>query len=193
MYEDDITRLTEEEDAEGLVELGTTLFREGAEETAFECYKAACKLGNAVAMGNLGYCYQYGRGVKINYRLAAYCYERAGELDDAKSLMTLGDFFYKGKGDIAKDPPRAFAYYQHACEVASGQIEQNDDLLAEIHYRMAVCKKNGTGTETNYEDAYEHYQYAAEALADAAEYGDLRARRLLAKIQAGMDECETHF
>ena len=193
MYEEEIERLVETENSDGLVELGTTLFRDGAEETAFECYKAACKLGNTVAMGNLGYCYQFGKGVKINYRLAAYCYERAGERDDPRSLMTLGDFYYKGKGDIPKDPVRAVQYFQRACELASGQVDPDEMLQAQTHYRMAVCHKNGVGGTPDYEAAYEHYQAAAEAIAERASYGDLQAQKLLSRAEDGMNECETHF
>lgn len=190
---EEIERLSAAEDDVGLLELGTRLFRDGDEETAFECYRAACKLGNVTAMGNLGYCYQFGRGTKINYRLAAYCYEKAGEQDDPQSLMTLGDFYYRGKGDVPKDPARAYGYFLHACQIASFRSDPDPRLLAQTHYRVAVCQKNGTGTPINYEDAYEHYQIAAEALADDAADGDGNAIALLNKVTADMEECETHF
>lgn len=101
---EEIQELFQAQDAERLVELGTDLFRQGEESKAFESYRLAAKLGNVTAMGNLGFCYQNGRGVEANNRLAAYCYQRACELEDAGSMLKLGDFYFYGKGGLEKDP-----------------------------------------------------------------------------------------
>lgn len=178
-------------DAEGLVRLGTDLFRSGDETGAFECYRAACKLGNAVAMGNLGFCYQNGRGVKADNRLAAYCYQRASELDDVVSTLKLGDFHYHGKGGLPVDRVKAYGCYLRAYELVCGS--EDDLTVAEICYRLGVCKKDGAGVDRNYEDAYEYFQAAAEAAAPDAEEGNPRAEALLNKADAAMAECESHF
>lgn len=180
-------------DSDGLVQLGTELFRQGEEQTAFECYRLACKLGNVVAMGNLGYCYQTGRGVKADNRLAAYCFERASELDDPGSMLKLGDFFFHGKGGLPKDRQRSMGYYLRAYELAASASEPDGRLLAQLCYRIGTCKKDGTGTELSYEDAYEYFQATAEAVASDADYGDPQAQNLLRKAEMGMAECETHF
>lgn len=180
-------------DSEGLVQLGTEFFRQGDEKTAFECYRLACKLGNVVAMGNLGYCYQTGRGVKADNRLAAYCFERASELDDPGSMLKLGDFYFLGKGGLPKDRTRSFGYYLRAYEIASSSPEPEEMLLAQLCYRLGTCKKDAAGTEQSYEDAYEYFQAVAEIVASDADYGDLQAQSLLRKAEAGMAECEHYF
>lgn len=190
---EEIQTLFDAGDSESLVRLGTDLFREGDEAKAFECYRSACKLGNAVAMGNLGYCYQTGRGVKADNRLAAYGFERASELDDPGSMLKLGDFYFHGKGGLPKDRKRAVGYYLRSYEISSSAAEQDEILLAELCYRLGICKKDGLGTEQNFEDAYEYFQSAAETICYDAEAGDIHAQTLLRRAQAGMDECETHF
>jgi len=187
---EDLQTLLDSGDSEGLVRLGTELFRQGDEREAFECYRAACKLGNAVAMGNLGFCYQNGRGVKADNRLAAYCFERASELEEPGSMLKMGDFCFHGKGGLPKDRTRAVGYYLRAYEIAAASSEPDPLLLAQLCYRLGTCKKDGLGTERNYEDAYEYFQATAELIADDAEDGDPAARNLMMKANAGMDECE---
>ena len=177
-------------DADGLLERGTELFREGNEPLAFEYYRAACKLGNVVAMGNLGYCYQHGRGVKADFRLAAYCFERASQQGDGGSTLKMGDFHYYGKGGLPADRTKAVAYYQRAYELLSSEETPNAALLAQVCYRIGTCKKDGTGTEKDPEAAYEFLQYAEELLYDEAESGNLSAERLLEKIRESMERCE---
>ncbi len=190
---EDIQTLFDTGDSEGLVRMGTDLFRTGEEEKAFECYRLACKLGNVVAMGNLGYCYQTGRGVRPDNRLAAYCFERASELEDPGSMLKLGDFYFHGKGGLPKDRQQAVGYYLRAYEIAVSASEQDVLLLGQLCYRLGTCKKDGLGTKQSYEDAYEYFQATAEAVAADAEYGDLPAQSLLRKAEAGMAECEIHF
>ncbi len=187
---DETQSLFDTGDSEGLLEKGTELFRNGEESAAFECYRLACKLGNVVAMGNLGYCYQNGRGVKADNRLAAYCYERAAELDDPGSMLKIGDFRYHGKGGLPKDRTAAVAYYLRAYEIACSASEPDEMLLGRLCYRLGRCKKDGIGTEKNPEEAYEFFQTAAEAISEGAEYGDMEAASLMEKIQNELTECE---
>jgi TPR repeat protein len=189
----DMHTLIDAEDADGLVALGTEYFRDGDDQKAFECYRAACKLGSIVAMGNLGYCYQSGHGVPVSYHLAAYCFERASEQDDAASTLKLGDFYYSGKPDITRDRQRAAQYYHKAFTLVSQQSDRDDMLYAEICFRMALCKKDGVGMDANFEDAYEFYQEAVENLEYRAASGDAHAEKLMAKAEQGMSECEAHF
>lgn len=184
----EMQRLFEAGDSEELVRKGTELFRNGEERLAFEYYRAACKLGDATAMGNLGFCYQTGRGVKADNRMAAYCFERASELEDPWSMLKLGDFYYYGKGGLAKDRQRAFGYYLRAHEIAVSAADCNPRLAADLCYRLGICKKDGQGTERNYEDAYEYFQAAAELICDEESEG-----ALLDRIEAALNECETHF
>ena len=179
--------------AEELVRLGTEKFRTGEEETAFAYYRAACKLGHAVAMGNLGYCYQTGRGVRADQRMALYCFERAAELDDVGSLLKLGDFCYSGKGGLSRDYPRAFGCYLRAYEILTASPTPDTALFAELCYRLGVCKKEGRGTAQNLQDAYEYFQATSEAVWEDAEDGSARAGALMQKSQRLMEECESNF
>ncbi len=189
----DPQELFDTEDAQGLVELGTEFFRQGGEQDAFECYRLASKLGNAVAMGNLGYCYQTGRGIKEDLRLAAYCFERASELDDPGSMLKLGDFYFHGKAGLPKNRAQAVGYYLKAYEIAAVAPEPSELLLAQLCYRLGICRKDGSGTEQNYEIAYDFFQAAAEFSASESDYGNPQAAALLQKAEEGMAECEIHF
>jgi uncharacterized protein len=50
----------------------------------------AADAGNAIAMKNLGLCYEKGRGVAKNEAKAAELYTRAGEAGDSTGLAYLG-------------------------------------------------------------------------------------------------------
>ena len=186
----DLQTLLASEDSEELLRYGTEFFREGEEEKAFACYRAACKLGNAVAMGNLGFCYQAGRGVKADMRLALYCFERACEQEEPGSMLKMGDFYYSGKAGLSKDLARAYGYYCRAYEILSCADGTNFSLIAKLCYRIAVCKKNGKGTEQNPTEAYEYFQAAAEAAYEAVALGDSSAEALLKKAEDGLQDCE---
>ncbi|MBP3300221.1 MAG: sel1 repeat family protein [Clostridia bacterium] len=179
--------------ADELLRIGTEKFRDGEEAVAFSYYRAACKLGNAVAMGNLGYCYQTGRGVKADERLALYCFERAAEQDDAGCLMKVGDFHYNGKGGLPRNRSHAFGCYLRGYEIAANASEPDIMLTAELCYRLGFCKKDGLGTEQNLQDAYEYFQAVAELVCDEADQGNARALTLLEKCQNHMDYCESRF
>jgi len=187
-----LRKLFDAEDSESLVRLGTELFRQGEESLAFEYYRAACKLGNAVAMGNLGFCYQAGRGVRPDLRMAAYCFERAAELDDAGSILKLGDFYAKGKGGLPVDRTKAFGCYLRAYEITSASADGDPLILAELCYRLGLCKKDGKGTDRSFEEAYEYLQAAAEFVSEEDD-GSIRCEKLLQRIQEALEECESHF
>ncbi len=189
----DLENLFSAGDSEELVKQGTELFRQGDEKKAFEYYRMACKLGNPIAMGNLGYCYQEGRGIPQDHRMAVYCFERAGELGDPGSMLKLGDYYFYGKGGLPTDRQRAVACYTKAYETLLSSSEPEERLMAQLCYRLGICKKDGLGTKQSYEDAYEYFQAAAEIVASDSRYGDTFAENLLQKAEAGMAECEEHF
>lgn len=191
--QDQLQALFEAEDSEGLLQRGTELFRKGEESKAFEYYRAACKLGNAIAMGNLGFCYQNGRGVKPDNRMAAYCYERACELEEPGSMLKMGDFCYRGKGGVPKDRARAFGYYLRAYEISCSASERDAIRIAELCYRLGTCLKDGEGAAQNTEAAYEYFQSAAELLDEEADARDVRTEALMQKIAERLEECEAAF
>lgn len=59
-------------------------------------------MGSAVAMTNLGYCYENGDGVAINGTKAAELYTKAAELGSAGAMFNLGCCYYHGVG-VVKD------------------------------------------------------------------------------------------
>ena len=189
----DLQELFDAQNAEELLRIGTEKFREGNESEAFSYFRAACRLGNPIAMGNLGYCYQTGRGVKADDGMALYCFQRAAELDDAGSLLKLGDFHYNGRGGLPRNQAMAFGCYLRGYELAAAASAQDTALMAELCYRLGVCKKDGRGTEQNLQDAYEYFQAVAELVWDDADRGDARASALMEKSRNHMDYCESRF
>ena len=188
-----LQKLFDAGNADELLRIGTEKFREGEESEAFAYFRAACKLGNPVAMGNLGFCYQTGRGVKADERMALYCFQRAAELDDAGSLLKLGDFHYNGKAGLPRNRTLAYGYYLRGYELTASASEPDTALTAEFCYRLGFCKKDGQGTERNLQDAYEYFQAVAELVCDDADQGDPRAAALLEKCRNHMDYCESRF
>ena len=70
--------------------------RLGAEQDmkkAVEWYKKAAKQGNMWAQHNLGYCYEYGEGIRKNHKKAVEWFTKAAEQGSKKAKRMLKDFY----------------------------------------------------------------------------------------------------
>lgn len=122
---------------------------------AFELYKIAADAGVQRAICNCGYCFYYGRHQEVDYA-KAYEYFTKGALlyADANCLYKLGDLALKGKGgDTEKNEKYAFMLYKKALDCF--QYGADDDILADIQFRIGKCLLKGIGTKIDVEKAHE--------------------------------------
>lgn len=79
-----------------LLDTGAEAYRNGDYLTAQKYYTQAAKLGNAQAMCNLGYIYEYGRTGQRDYKKAFYCFKMAADKDNAVACYKVGDICFYG-------------------------------------------------------------------------------------------------
>lgn len=118
-------------------------------------YKKAVELGNYDAYYPLGYCYEYGLGVKADsersqeYYIEAFLagYEDAIEAIDSDLIYKKGYSIYR-----QKKYAESLRYLKIAAEL--GNVEAN--------YLLGYFYDFGYGVKINYEKAYDYYLFAAE-------------------------------
>src|SRR6266542_2423341 len=89
-----------------------------------------------VELNNLGYCYQYGLGRKIDKFKAFEFYFKSAAGGNSNAQNNLGYCYQNGIG-ITKDKKKAFEWYLKAAN--------KDNMHAQ--YNLGICCQNGTGTE----------------------------------------------
>ena len=125
---------------------------------AVDLYHMAAQHGNRQAQENLGYCYYYGRDVKIDYE-KAFQYFALGAFDGCLvSLYKIGDMYLNGYY-VAKNEKEAFLIYQRC--LSSMDKESAKYVGGPVHLRLGNMFLNGAGVERNPEQAMWHY-HAAE-------------------------------
>ena len=71
--------------------------------------------GDAEAQFDLGLLYEYGRGVKQDYRKAREWFEKAATQDNAEAQYNLGVMYTKGEG-VRQNYATAKEWYGKACD-----------------------------------------------------------------------------
>ncbi|UZO04080.1 uncharacterized protein OCT59_024479 [Rhizophagus irregularis] len=122
--------------------------------------------GDKEAMFNLAKCYKNGEETEKNLEKSFYWYQKAAENGDTDAMFNLA-IFYKDGEETEKDLEKVFHWYQKA---AKKNLEkafywyqkaaENGDTDA--MFNLAICYRNGEGTEKNLEKAFYWYQKAAE-------------------------------
>jgi TPR repeat protein len=92
------------------------------------------RLGHATAQNNLGYCYQYGQGVEMNYGEAVKWYKLSVEQGQASAENNLGFCYQCGIG-VKKDLSEAVRLYKSSAEKG----------YAVAMYNLGLCYLNGMG------------------------------------------------
>lgn len=191
----------EDLNADSLVNIGAAYYNgtDGLEqdfEKAFKFYKLAAKMGNVIAMSNLGYCYLYGRSVPVDEDKALYCFEKASEAGDVNATYKIGDFYMWGKGKIEIDKVKAVQYYDKAYEMgADSSRTDNFDCFnfPDVCFRLANCYFYGTVKEKDFEKALNLYTMAKNGFEARIEMGDTFTDDLYAKACAGITKCLTQL
>ena len=113
--------------------------------------RALAQEGDCLAQYNLGYMYQYGRGVEQSNEKAVEWYRKAADQGDAAAQNDLGYMYANGQG-VEQSNEKAVEWYRKAADQGDAAA-QND---------LGVMYANGQGVEQSYEKAVEWYRKAAD-------------------------------
>ena len=128
--------------------------------TIYENIHKAAVAGDLDGAYYLGYCYEKGIGVLVDYKKAFDFYTRAAKsestaLEDksAKDMANtaLGLLYMKGEG-VEADTDSAIEYFKAA----------SDNGYPKADYYLGQIYENGLGVDKDYEEAMEYYLKAAE-------------------------------
>ena len=161
---------------------------------AADWYGQAAESGYALAMNNLGYLYQWGRGVDQDFAKAMELYEQAAALGDPYAFNNLGKMYQHGQG-IRRNYTEAVQWFQRAAEAGhtfgfnnlgwmyvNGYGVAQDYVQALAFFQQSADQgdiygfnnvgwmyENGHGVQQDYEEAASWYRRAAEAGQDLAQ------------------------
>ena len=110
--------------------------------------------GDAVAMTQLGYCYEHGAGgVGENVAQAVHWYTQATEARDppAEAYFHLGNCFYFPTG-VQKNLPKAVQLFRVAAEMGHSPSQHN----------LGVCLQRGEGVQSDLVEAFTWFKRAAD-------------------------------
>ena len=116
-----------------------------------EEWKVAAAKGEAWAQYNLGWAYEYGRGVVENKQEAVRWYRKAAKQGDADAQYNLG-FAYEYGAGVAEDKREAVRWYRKAAK--------QGNALAQLGLGFAY--EHGEGVAEDKREAVRWYRKAAE-------------------------------
>jgi serine/threonine protein kinase/TPR repeat protein len=124
-------------------------------QEAFGWFQRAAKLDNHHAMFLLGECYQLGKGVAPDSKLALEWATKAADQNEVHALNQLGDVYNKGLLGVKPDQKKAFAYFSLAKDLglpdAYGNLgalyitaspEMKDEKMAVEIFKQGIEKEN---------------------------------------------------
>ena len=106
---------------------------------------------DAEKQNDLGYKYQYGKGVKKDLTKAIYWYRKAAEQGYAMAQYNMGVCYANGRG-VTQDYAEAVKWYRKAAEQGYADAQNN----------LGVCYYGGKGTKKDYQLAVFWFKRAAE-------------------------------
>ena len=124
----------------------------------FQLFQKSAKYGNVAAYAEIGYSYNFARGVEQNYELSMQWMEKAlnAGLQEGYYYYLLG-FRY---ANTKKNAKKAFELYKKGETMPSGALW--------CDHQLAYCYLNGSGTTKNEKLAYEYFLKYSEEKSDAA-------------------------
>jgi TPR repeat protein len=169
-----------------MAENGIALFASADLGIAVRYYERCCDLSPAGA-ASLGWCFQTGRGIPVDFTAAAECFKKAADSDDPDGVNCFGCCLEDGRG-VDPDIDRAVSHYERAASLGHpdalfnlgrcleyGKGIDRDPLRAAKCYRRSAEKKNaaaqnrfgiclerGIGAHKNLSLAAEFYRRAAD-------------------------------
>jgi len=174
------------EDKRAMLLLGCIYYTgKGVEQSykkAVKWYERAADMLESYGLCNLGYCYYYGRDIEINYERAYKCFAQSAFMGNANAMYKLGDMFFYGN-HVEENKEAAFYWYTEAFKAG----RKDEEVRANIHYRLGKCYSHGYGTSTDYMRALVHLQDAEYDFFRQLENGDEFAALTLPKVREELD------
>jgi len=137
-----------------------------------ESLKKRAEAGDATAQCELGYAYEKGKGVPVDYAAALHWYRKAAEQNLPMGLNNVGAIYSAGLG-VPKDEAEAIKWFRKSAERGFGHGASN----------LANMYAEGRGTPKNLVEAYKWYYIAARL-------GYLPARESVQKTGARLTSAE---
>ena len=155
---EELLKKAENGDAEAQIKVGNCYLKGDGREMdytkAFEWYHKAAEQGNAVAQYRLGLFFFQ----KKDFSNAVHWYTEALDNKNTdpdlkeKSLLRLGDCFYKGLGAIRRDYDSAVFFYEQAAKLGN----------VDAQIIVGNCYANGQGVKKDEKKAFKWISQAAE-------------------------------
>jgi TPR repeat protein len=125
--------------------------RDGAPPTKIlRAWRKAAEGGHARAQNTLGYCFDFGKGIAVDCKVAADWYAKAAAQGFASAQYNLGVFYEKGRG-VEQDSKAAVAWYAKAA--AQGH--------AVAQFNLGVFYAKGEGIAQDFKTAAAWFEKAA--------------------------------
>ncbi|MBO5924215.1 MAG: sel1 repeat family protein, partial [Lentisphaeria bacterium] len=105
-------------------------------------YRKAAEQGFAKAQNNLGYCYEYAKGVEQSYYEAVNWYRKAAEQGNAGAQFNLGQCYSDAKG-VEQSFYEATKWFRKAAEQGHAAAQNN----------LGYCYEYGKGVEQSFYEA----------------------------------------
>ena len=121
------------------------------DKSAVKLYREAAAGNEPMALCNLGLCYKFGHGVRINLKKAFCYFLRSSRLLHVPSYVYLGEAYLNGKG-TERDYGSAVNYLRKS-------IREDGSPYAKGY--LGICYYNGRGVRRNPGKAVELYREAA--------------------------------
>ncbi len=133
----------------------------------------AANQGDASAQFSLGSTYEYGLGVRVDYKEAAKWYRKAAEQGDTWAQVSLGDMYVNGKG-VRKDLNKAKELFQKACNHGEKSGCEKYKALnaknAADYYSLGEKYDDAAKVHNMVYDDYSDLKLAKKAFAKACQY-----------------------
>ena len=118
---------------------------------AFELYQRAANEGNCEAMNCIGWMYQQGQGVSVDYQKAMEWYQKGSKAGSTAATTNIGWMYQHGE-EVKKDYQTAMEWYNKA--VTAGSIEAMRNI--------AAMYEQGTGVKKDMQKAADWNKKATE-------------------------------
>lgn len=118
---------------------------------AFSGFSHAAEKGNHKAQYQLGICYYYGRGIKIDKKRAVEWWHKSAEAGFSPAQYELGRSYYKGEG-VKRNHDEAIKWLTKSADGGNANAQY---LLGEIYY-------NGHGVVRDIDKADNYWHQAAK-------------------------------
>jgi cell division protein FtsZ len=132
-------------------------------EAAFRAYLKAAKRGHPGAQNRLGWMYERGEGVELDYGQAAEWHRRAAEQGHLNGMNDLGYLYRQGRG-VERDFEQALYWFHQAAKRNYSYAEFNIGQM----YEKGLGVQRDLGEAVNWyrKAAARHHEWAEKRLAD---------------------------